>query len=107
MTTMTSPVAQSAVLNYLVTGDHRSGVAVVQSCLDQTPRVVCHGDLFFDEYGDVKHQEAVRREAHEHYFGKALDPVGAGKPPEWFSPRFGGNPCRYLNDQVFDNPQGG
>jgi len=108
MTTMFSPaaaVAQGAALNYVVTGDHRSGVAVLQSCLDQTPAVVCHGDLFFDEYGDLAFQDRTRREAHESYFGPPDGEVG--KFPEWFAPAGGANPCRYLNDRVFDNPRAG
>jgi len=107
MMTLPSPlVAQGATLNYVVTGDHRSGVAVVQSCLDQTPAVVCHGDLFFDEYGDVAYQDRTRRAAHERYFGAAADDE-VGKFPEWFAPGDGANPCRYLNDRVFDNPRAG
>lgn len=101
-------VAQSTVLNFVVAGDHRSGVSVVQSALNHTPGVVCHGDLLFDEYGDFEAQEAVRRQAHEDYFGRPVDPVAAVKAPEWFSAKYEfPNPCRYLTDQVFDNPREG
>lgn len=93
-------LAQHQILNFVVAGDSRAGTSVVQSALDHTPRVTCHGDLFFDSYGTQQEQQALRREAHESYFGTA-PPAAA---PEWLTET--GNPCRYLCDQVWDHPHG-
>src|SRR5262245_34441108 len=106
--TLERPVAQATALNFVIAGEHRSGVAVAQTALDCTPGVVCHGDLLFDEHGGPEEQEAVRRDAHESYFGRPADPEAATRAPEWFSARYEHpNPCRYLTDQVFDHPCGG
>jgi hypothetical protein len=90
------------LLNFVVVGEVRSGAAAVASALDQVPGVVCHGDLFFAEHGTQGEQEAVRREAHESYFGRRVAAGVADHSPEWFTAD--ANPYRYLVDHVFDRP---
>jgi len=92
-----SIVAQSqGVLNFVVTGEIRSGASVVQSSIDGRADCVCHADLFHPD-------DAVRREAHEGYFGPSKDPE---RMPEWF--KDGETvPFQYINHAVLDNPMQG
>lgn len=89
-------------INFVLAGNVRSGASAIQSSLSQTPGVICHGDLLYHN-GDDEKSDVVRRAAHESYFGPCADPK---RLPEWC--KIGeGNPCRYLNEQIFDNPSGG
>lgn len=76
-------------LNFVVTGEVRSGAAVVQSSIDRAPRAVCHADL-------LHHKAAVRARCHTAYFGPGED--GA---EEWYVPQVT-NPYQYLAHRVFD-----
>lgn len=80
----------AARLNFIVTGNVRSGAAVIQSSLDNTAEAVCHADLFHS-------QQAVRRRCHERYFGAAAP----GAPAEWYEPGVT-NPYQYLTHRIFD-----
>lgn len=89
-------------INFVLAGNVRSGTSAIQSSLSQVPGIICHGDLLYHN-GDPDHSDAVRRMAHESYFGPSADPK---RLPEWC--KVGeGNPCRYLNEQVWDRPQAG
>lgn len=99
---ITQTASVGTILNFAVVGDFRSGASVVQSSLDQTGGVVCHGSIMFSDYGSDDEQNSVRRAAHEAYFGKCRDPK---KFKEWFSSS--SNPYQYLTDRVFDNPMAG
>jgi hypothetical protein len=99
-TTKQHAPAVGTILNFVVAGGFRSGASVVQSSLNQMNGVVCHADLLFCDYGDHDEQDAVRREAHEAYFGPCRAP---SRLPEWFTRD--GNPYRYLTDVVFDKPK--
>jgi hypothetical protein len=89
-------VRQRCRLNFVVTGEARSGTAVVQAAVDARPDVVCHG-LLFDQSVEV------RRKAHEDYFGPCKDPK---RNPTWYVPVLV-NPWQYVDCAVFDNPQRG
>jgi len=80
------------VLNFLLVGQRRSGLAVVQSIIDQHPEISCHTNLFHES-------DNVRKAAHEQYFGPSNDE----EFPEWCE-RAGGNPECYLTRTVFDHP---
>lgn len=89
---------ERSLLNFVITGEVRSGVAVVQSTVSNRPGTVCHGELFHPI-------EKVRKEAHESYFGRSQ----AKKPdklPEWLKEGLT-NPVQYINHAVLDNPQRG
>lgn len=86
-------------INFVVTGNARSGAGALQSALSQVEGVVCHTDLLYNN-GDPKQSEPVRRAAHEAYFGPCANPK---RLPEWCS-FHEGNPCRYLNEMIFDRP---
>lgn len=80
----------TSVLNFVVVGQVRSGSAVVQSALNNLNAVTCHNDLFHAS-------PAVRRQAHEQYFG----PAPSKDLPTWWMPDIM-SPCQYLTRQVFD-----
>lgn len=91
------------VLNFVVVGDVRSGSSVVQSSIcNRGSVVICHADLLHDEQ-DQEKATAVRRAAHEAYFGASKDPE---RLPEWF---VAGEtvPAQYINHMVLDNPRNG
>ncbi len=83
-------VKTSAVLNFVVVGQVRSGAALIQSALDKLSEVTCHDDLF---HADAK----IRQRVHERYFGPAPSPA----LPTWFVPPEM-NPYQYLSRQIFD-----
>jgi hypothetical protein len=88
---------QDGLLNFALIGHPRSGLRLALGTLRQTPGVTCHVDLFHPD-------EAVRRQAHEDYFGPSLDP---DRSPEWFSTNESHptNPVKYLDRVVWDNPR--
>lgn len=88
-------IAATDVLNYVLTGDVRSGIRVVQSSLCNRHGAVCHANLFHEK-------EAIRKEAHEDYFGEPKCP----ERPEYFEPGKV-SPWQYINHHVLDNPQKG
>lgn len=81
-----------ARLNFVVTGEIRSGTSVVQTALDAHSCVVCHGNLLHSD-------ENVCRAAHESYFGP-----GSASPADarvdWFTADT--NAYQYLTHSVFD-----
>lgn len=82
----------TGVLNFMIAGEIRSGLTLVQSAIANRG-AACHENLLHDD-------DALRRQAHEDYFGNCADPDGF---PEWL----GGNeisPWQYLVHTVFDNP---
>lgn len=87
---MTTP---AAVLNFVLIGESRSGLSVLQSSIDNHPDAVCHSALLHSD-------DKVRRSCHEGYFGPSLDPE---KNPDWFVIGTT-NPWRYLTTQVWDRP---
>ena len=97
--------ARGTILNYVLCGEWRSGLTMLQSSLSQLPGVVCHRDLLFDEYGTPEEQDDFRKAEHEAYYGSIKYPDIKQLLPEWFSPPINGNLYRYLTDQVFDNPR--
>jgi hypothetical protein len=84
-----STMSRTQTINFVVTGDVRSGSSVVQSSLNKVRGVVCHQNLLHED-------ENVRRKEHEDYYG-------ASAVPEWFQTL--GSPWQYVNHQIFDNPQ--
>lgn len=90
-TSTVRPIQETALLNFVVVGQVRSGSAIVQSSLDNLSAVTCHNDLF---HSDAK----VRQRTHERYFGPASSP----DLPTWYMPGGETNPFQYLSRQVFD-----
>lgn len=89
---------ESQILNFVITGEVRSGSAVIQSSINNRPdkAAVCHADLFH-------HDDKVRRAAHEAYFGPSKDPQ---RLPEWFQ-EGESHPWQYINHAVLDRPMKG
>lgn len=86
--------ARTRCLNFVVTGNVRSGAYVLQTTISNRTGAICHGNLLHPD-------KDIRREAHESYFG-----VGTpGKIPEWFNAEI--SPWHYLSHTVFDNPRAG
>lgn len=89
---------KSRTFNCLVTGQVRSGAAIVQTSISGHAQAYCHGDL-------LHAREKTRRREHELYFGPSVDPEGL---PEWCArnqPEGRSNPERYLTTSVYDNPK--
>ena len=84
-------LASTEVLNFIVTGQLRSGANVVSTSINAHPQAVCHGDLLHSS-------EDVRRDVHETYFGTRQSEV-----PDWFDSRYM-SPEQYLTTRVFDHP---
>lgn len=93
---------RTRTLNFLLVGELRSGLTVVASTLNNRTDVVCHTDVLIVR-DDVNEETALRRAAHEAYFGKAKSP---DKFPEWLI-RGQTNPLQYLSHALFDNPRHG
>jgi hypothetical protein len=83
------------VLNFVVTGNVRSGTAVVQTTLSKRAGVVCHSEVFHPD-------KDARKEAHASYFGSA----GPNRSPGHFVEGLV-SPCQYLAHSVLDNPVNG
>ena len=79
-------------LNFILTGEVRSGTSAIQSAVSNRAGAVCHRDLMHP-------CEEIRKLEHQTYFG-----VGKpGKIDEWFNPEI--SPWQYISKTVFDNPQ--
>jgi len=83
------------ILNFVVTGQVRCGASVIQTSVRSHPKATCHGDL-------LHHEEDVRRETHEEYFGA---PFKAAMPEHCIPGEV--NPEQYLSARVFDSPLNG
>lgn len=98
---MTSVITSTAVFNFAVVGQVRSGTAALASSLSGLPNTHCHVGL-------LDRSEKVRRHATDAYFGLTEEEAGetfdAGKV--WFTPGHT-NPYHYLRSQVFDQPRRG
>lgn len=81
----------SRVWNFVLAGSVRAGTSAVSSSVNNYGGAVCHAGLFSAD-------EAVRRAAHEGYFGESSD-----GSPDYYVP-FLTNPWQYLNSRVLDNP---
>lgn len=80
--------------NFVLTGQHRSGVRAVLSGINTRAEAVCHRDLFHKD-------PDVRQLTHEKYFGKQKQQT---RIPEWYMPELT-SPLQYLTRNVFDNPR--
>lgn len=81
------------VWNFALTGEARSGAGAVATAVNARREAVCHADLFHRD-------DAVRRAAHEAYFGPTADE----EQPEWFVDGVT-NPWQYVERTVVDNPR--
>lgn len=81
--------------NFVLTGEVRSGAGVIQSSINNRKGVVCHACLF-------DRDDAVRRAAHEAYFGESKDPE---RMPEWYVEGFT-NPWQYINHTILEPRKG-
>lgn len=90
----TAVMAQDArLINFVVSGQARSGSSIVQSAIMNTQKAVCHENLLHE-------REELRKASHEAYFGE--EPRTSEGLPSWFTP-IHINPWTYLNHRVFDN----
>jgi hypothetical protein len=89
---MTAEGTERQTLNFVVTGEARTGVGTLATSINNRGGAVCHLDLFARD-------DAARRAAHEAYFGPSEDSW-----PTWFVADET-HPWHYLNDEVFDNPR--
>lgn len=98
---MTSLVTSTAVFNFAVVGQVRSGTAALASSLSGLPTTHCHVGL-------LDREERVRKHATAAYFGltaeEAAETLDADKV--WFTPG-ATNPYHFLRSQVFDQPRRG
>lgn len=92
----------SRTLNFALVGDVRSGLTVVSTALNKRPEIVCHAAAVH-RHDDPAIENAVRRRAHEAYFGLCKSP---DKFPTWLV-RGETNPIQYIAHALFDNPQNG
>lgn len=87
-------VVASQVQNFVLAGDARSGVGVVQSSISGSPAAVCHADLFHTK-------PSIRARCHIDYFGPCSD-----REPDWWVEGIT-NPCQYLKHRIFDTALNG
>lgn len=78
-------------LNFVIVGEQRSGASVLRNGLNDLAEVICHVGLL-DE------SRSARLQAHQSYFDNDV---------AFASQIDTDSPYRYLNHQVFDNPQRG
>lgn len=91
-------MAQENIHNFMVVGPRRGGLRALQTALDSHAALSCHAELFHPD-------EAIRRDAHEAYYGPCLNPA---KDPTWLTGAQGGaraNAWRYVDQTVFDRPR--
>lgn len=86
----------TCTLNFILTGQIRSGTSIVQGAINNANGAVCHANLLHPD-------ASLRRACHEDYFG--AEPDGA---VAWFEPIVTGcSAPHYLSHSVFDQPRCG
>lgn len=90
-------IATQRTLNFLLVGQNRAGLGIVQSAISNQPGAVCHAAL-------LEGTLAQRRALHEAYFGAC--PTANEQHPVHFVEVLS-NPIQYITHTVFDNPQRG
>jgi hypothetical protein len=81
------------VLNFVITGQLRSGASAIQRVVNKHIRAVCHAELLHPD-------NATRRACHESYFGES------GNTPDWLvDGHISGE--QYLSNKIFDNALNG
>lgn len=88
--------ARKDILNFVVTGEVRSGASVVQTSVHSHPEATCHGDLLHPA-------PEMRREVHEAYFGRQH----SEEEPGGFFVKHLISAEQYLETVVFDNAMHG
>lgn len=102
---MPSVAANTKTLNFILTGQIRSGTGLVQKTLAGCQGVYCHENLLYRPNATDCDTLRLRQECHEAYFGPGKN---SEKLPEFFHPLGNGYSApRYLGDFIFDNPQRG
>ncbi len=96
---MSAYLTSTAVFNFVVIGQVRSGTAALASSLSGLPGTHCHVGL-------LDREERVRKHATAAYFGLTEEEEAETDAPVWFKPGRT-NPYHYLRSQVFDQPRRG